>query len=329
MSIGIPGGVGQILQLINQGGQQTPQPGTGGQNNTASDALKPGSQHTGTITAQAAGGRLTLTLQTGQTVQLQQAGKPLPVGTQVTIKITPEGGAQILNLTLPGVSVKADLLTSLATRWPGLVQALSILQDKSSYRAEQLTAKIPTLQNLFTGLTQFSQAVQTGQQQTFLGDSLSQALLGLGIDFSADLSNLQQLHQPQGPDSWRALLFPYIENDGEDPRQGGFFWREQERQEEDGTTHKDIRFVVQLETKAHGPVQLDGLWHERNVHLKLRLHQPPADPNFTPGLQEITQAALSAYGLQGGIQVEITPTFPTNPIQETVGASHSDYNLST
>jgi hypothetical protein len=161
---------------------------------------------------------------------------------------------------------------------------------------------------------QMAQALATQSAERLLTDDTVQMLKAMGIDLIPDLTSLNQLQQrSETPDGWRALLFPYIEQEGEDPRQGGFFWRNQEGEEENQP--KRTRFIVQLHLSQLGDVQLDGLLNEHHINLKLRLRQDPGD-DFTADLQRLVQQTLDAYGLEGGISLEIKPTFPIDPLAE-------------
>jgi hypothetical protein len=256
---------------------------------------------------------MTLTLQDGHTLQVR-ADRPLPTGTQVTVQIQPDGQAQIIDLTLPTGSERAAILQRLGQEWPVLKQALNLLRQNRPAAARSAEATLPKPDTLLPGLVRMAQALATQSAERLLTDETVQLLKTFGVDLTPDLTSLNQLQQrSETPDGWRALLFPYVEREGEDPRQGGFFWRNQEAEEE-GQPGK-TRFIVQLHLSQLGDVQLDGLLNEHHINLKLRLREDPGN-NFATDLQRLVQKTLAAYGLEGGITLEAKVTFPIDPLAE-------------
>ena len=293
------------------------------QNSSNQAPLKPGSIHLGTITSQGDKGVHTLTFQDGRTFQVQ-AARTLPINAQVKISVTPEGNAQIVELTLPAGTTKTNTLTSLSLRWENMEKAISVLQRNNPELAQKLTDNIPKPSNFLPALMSFSEAIASNSLEKILNTETLNVLRALGIDFTSDMNGLNQLQQKNdSPDSWRSFLFPYIENEGEDPRQGSFFWRNQN--EEGDSDNKHVRFVVNMAMSNIGSFQIDGLMHDKNLNIKLRLHEM-TEPSFEAGLKLIYKATLDKLGLTGDITVESTDYFEADPLYEVL-SQHEQINV--
>ncbi|MFZ2620249.1 MAG: hypothetical protein WAX89_05185, partial [Alphaproteobacteria bacterium] len=75
---------------------------------------------------------------------------------------------------------------------------------------------------------------------------------------------------------------------------------------------------VQFHLSAMGDLQLDGLWHNRNIQLKLRLQEEPGT-EFREGLARMVESQLQGYGLTGSVQIEVraeTEGFPVSPLTD-------------
>jgi hypothetical protein len=191
------------------------------------------------------------------------------------------------------------------------------LQGANPAAAHTLLQRLPQLANLLPGLLTMLASLhqaKEGTADTTLTESLGPLLKALGVDLSPDLTALQQLTQRQEDTPWRGMVFPYQEHPGEQPRQGGFFWR-REGEDEDPRSPTATRFVVELSLSGQGPVQLDGLLTYPALWLKLR-QTVPASPAYVQGLQSVVASALGAHGLNGGIAVDVLApdaAFPVNP----------------
>lgn len=285
----------------------------------------PGTVLQGTISGQSPGNLLTLTITSpaqfqGQTLTVT-ADKPLPLGTTLTATIQQGGTAQITALTLPTPYVRTHALTNLAQSWPNLTQGLQSLQSQHPGHAAQLAQRIPQLGALLPTLLPYLDAIQRNAPDRAFGAETTNLLRALGVDLSPDVNQLHTLQQ-RNEEGWRGVLFPYVENQGENPRQGGFFWRR--HKSEDEKKPASTRFVVELSLSQMGDVQLDGLLAYPELWLKLRRHTQ-AEPDFIEGLQKLVQAALEEFGLTGGIGVEVTPTFAVDPKAEILATDPTSY----
>ena len=315
-------GLPQVMRIstgnnLNQSGSQAGQPFAGSQPHAPTQTaptLTPGTQSQGLITAQAPGNQMILTLSSGQQLQVHTE-HPLPTGTQVTFTMKQDGTAEILNLTLPAGTERAQIAYQLGKEWPILKQAVNTLKQHNPTAAQELQQALPTPQTLLPSLIKFADALAMQSAERLLGDDTVQLLRSLGIDLTPDIQSLNQLQQkPDTLDGWRGMLFPYVEDDG-DPQQGGFFWRRQKDENEEEQNIHGFRFVVQLSLSQFGPIQLDGLMNEQTILLKLRLQSEPGE-SFRTGLDELVQNTLAAYGLEGQISLEIQQNFPTDPLSD-------------
>ncbi|TKW60708.1 MAG: hypothetical protein DI628_07365 [Blastochloris viridis] len=307
----------------NLQGNQTPATAapTAPQMKTA--VLAPGMVVQGTITGQNEQGQPLLTLTAPPPMAGQQAALNLtnptallPMGAGLTIRVDNSLAATILGLTLPAQTQAAYTVGTIGARWENLQQGLHALQQQSPQMAERLRASLPQLSNMLPGLIAFTNALRTNDPEKALDREAARILKAMGIDLSSDISQLSQLQQrpsPQADHQWRGTLFPYVEAPGEDPRQGGFFWRREKK--DDPRAPTSTRFVVEVDMSNMGALQLDGLVTYPDIWLKLRRTSQPEE-GFTENLQAMVTSLLQSYGLNGGIAVETTATFPVNPRAE-------------
>lgn len=323
-------GPAQVVQVQSGGGQPATQPNTQGaatpQVQQPAQALPPGLQVQGVISGQTSQGQPLLTIQAppqyaGQTLAVNlppEAQHHLPVGTQMALRLTEGGNASVLSLVLPQAAQRANTLTFFGEKWQGLQQALSLLQTHAPELAQGLRNQLPQLQTLLPGFLMFVDALRRNSAEQTLGKEAHTLLKSLGLDLTSDVGQLAQLQQRQEDTQWRGTLFPYVENPGEDPRQGGFFWRREKKDEARSRT--STRFIMQLNLSRMGEVQLDGLVNYPEIWLKLRRTTPPEE-GFITQLQSLVNDTLEQYGLQGGITVETAPTFPVNPLAEVLAGT--------
>lgn len=318
-------GIAEVLRIVEptpvgaKQGQGEKQPGTGTPSKNdpplhhLEKALKltPGTRFTATVASKASNGLQTLSMPDGRTFQTHIT-KPLPIGAEVTVKITPNGDAEITRLNLPVTSAKAEALLEFSRRWESLERALHTLRKNQPEAANKLEGKLPNpaSNNLLPSLLQFAEAVSIQNASKFLGDETLNLLRSFGIDFTADLSQLNQLQQKSDlPDNWRAFYFPFM-TDQEETDQGAFYWRNQDDDQGNST-----RFVVNIALSELGPVQIDGLMQENHMMLKVRLHELPTS-SFEKELNEVANRILEPLEIQGQIKVEISESFETDPLHD-------------
>ncbi len=327
-----------LQRVLMADSQSQPQPNTSQQAQfaapvtpqTTQAVMAPGMVIQGTITGQNEQGSPLLTITqpgalSGLVVPLTLTDTTtiLPVGAQLNIRVEDNLAVTILGLTLPPQTQAAYTLGTIGARWEGLQQALQVLQQQAPIQAANLRASLPQLSNLLPGLIAFTNALRTNRMDEAFDTEATRLLKSMGIDLSSDISQLSQLQQrpsAQTEAQWRGTLFPYVEAPGEDPRQGGFFWRREKSDHPRSPT--STRFVVEVEMSRMGALQLDGLITYPDIWLKLRRTSVPEE-GFTEGLQSLVKSLLAEYGLNGGISVETTAHFPVNPRSELLGQTEN------
>lgn len=327
-------GPAAIVQLHTNQPQLLPQTGSTaavGTPITPQAVLPAGSILNGTIIGQNANGQplisipsttqqtppqtfaLTLTPSTNPNNNNPSPLTSLVVGAKVQLQIGPEGTAQLLAVTLPEAAAKAMTLSTLGSQWAALSGALGALQAQNPALAAQARRQLPQLANLLPGLMRLLEALPQADTATVLGQEAARTAQALGHTLDADLAQLATLTQRPEDGSWRSVVFPYYENPDGQPKQGGFFWRREA--EDDPRGSSNARFVAELELTGLGPMQLDGLLSYPALWLKLRSHTPLENAD-AQGLTDLVTNLLDQFGLEGGISLETTTTFPINPAQE-------------
>lgn len=331
-------GLLDVLQVAEPKDRMTPynqKRGTGGQTGgegrgTAPEGkvpapkLQSGHIATGTVTQQKSDGRLILQFEKGVTVEVQ-AQRLLPVGSKLSIQIMPDGHAEIIDMSLPKGTERSNTLMRLAVSWEGLKTAINELARNNPDTHQKLVNALPRAnENLLPQLIQFSNAVAQQNLQAMLGDEIVNVLRALGLDgmLQTDLSQMNAVQQqrPDNPDSWRALLFPYWDEQEEQAKQGGFFWRRQHKDDAENTAPDEgtLRFVLNVEMSELGHTQLDGLMQEHeSLYLKLRTQHPLTDDEKS-GLRNVVTKSLEALDLNGQIVLENVAFFEVDPLHDMI-----------
>ena len=279
--------------------------------------LSAGQIATGKVVEQRPGGEVIL--QFGNNIRTPViAQRLLPVGSQISVHVMPDGHAEILDMVLPKGTNRHNALLRFSLQWDSLKQAISTLEEQNPEGAEKLKRALPEAnEKLLPKLLQLSQSITQQNMRSFFGDDVLNILRALGFDgmLQADAAQLNNiLQKPDTPDGWRALLFPYIEEHSQDLKQGSFFWRKHKKEKADDDD--SLRFVLNVQMSALGQVQLDGLMKgSEAMYLKLRLTEP-LETEEERGLKDLVQNSLQVAGLSGTLQVERVSFFETDPLHE-------------
>tara|TARA_R110000868_G_scaffold218576_2_gene469175 strand:- start:97170 stop:99269 length:2100 start_codon:yes stop_codon:yes gene_type:complete len=295
-----------VFNQSKQTGQQPQQPPL--------PALKIGAQYTGVVQGQNEDGSVTLALKDG--VQLQvKPQTPLAVGTKVNVVINKNGLPEVILAQTPVSVSKAITLTHLADTWRTLNESLNALQYASPEDGIEFKKNIPNLDkaSFLPNMLSFIDAVNQKSIERLAGTETANLLKALGIDFSPDMNNLHTTTQktPDQPDNWRALLFPYLEHEDGQPKQGGFFWH---NQESDAGVVENTRFIVHLELDALGSVQVDGLIQKKDIQLKLKTETTLSE-NDISGLKSVVRQTLETLDMTGDIHVLKEPANHEKPLK--------------
>lgn len=287
--------------------------------------LSVGQIATGTVVEQRGGGEVVL--QFGKDIRTPViAQRMLPVGSQISVHIMPDGHAEILDIVMPKGSNRSNALLRFSLSWDTLAQAMNTLEADNPEGAEKLKRVLPEAnEKLLPKLLQLSQSITTQNMRAFFGDDVLNMLRALGLDgmLQTDAAQLNNLHQrPDAPDGWRALMFPYLDDQNQTLQQGSFFWRKHKKQNPDDA--ESLRFVLNVKMSALGPVQLDGLMQGKDtMHIKLRLTEGLTEADHK-GLEDLVQNSLAAVGLRGTLQIEKVSFFETDPLHEMLAPLNED-----
>ena len=285
----------------------------------------------GKVVEQRPGGALILSF--GNKVQVPvQAQRMLPIGTQVSVRIMPDGHAEIVDLHLPEGTERVNSMMRFSVAWDTLQNAYAKLQHDNPEAAQKLRDLLPRAnESLLPRLVDFAQAVTTQKPEHFFGQDILNILKALGLDLrlQQDLSQMAAAQHQQRPDgntadSWRGLFFPYWDEASQQPRQGSFYWRHQHQEDQQGDdkASEHTRFVVNLDMSQLGSLQLDGLIHGRKMLLKLRSIEDLGE-DFRQGLRHVLSTTGRELNLETSIQVETTSFFKVDPLHEMVNTEQS------
>jgi hypothetical protein len=251
--------------------------------------------------------QLTITSPEGQGQTLTVSSpSPLPPGTVLGIRVNADAQVVVESLTPPPALAGQQTLAQFQNQWPQLARAVAQLNATDPARAAELTSRLPQAAGLMPGLASYADALTHQAADKWLGNPVVSMLRAMGVDLTHDLSQLAVFRQPT-PDGWQGMIFPYMEQPQGNPRQGRFFWKNSQGDEQRNSGN--TRFVVEMNLSSMGEVQLDGLLTYPELWLKLRLH-PGYDTSFAPGLQNAVQSVLEGFGLSGGLSVETSSVFP-------------------
>lgn len=132
------------------------------------------------------------------------------------------------------------------------------------------------------GLLFLLSAVQKGNSDAWLGSDIKDALEGLGKQsvlaaLKSDFENSKLMAMDSAGSPWRGTTVPYL--DGDKLQQFRFFVHDDPRQKKPGQSDRDIarRFLIDVSLTRLGPIQIDGLVHQRKLDLIVRTTNPLAE----------------------------------------------------
>lgn len=274
----------------------------------AHEAFKLPETFTATLTSRVSGNTFEAVLSSGQQTRLELP-QQMPVGSSIKVA-TSQGSPSTLILTHVQLPLEAGneavIIQKFNHQWETLQKALGELRGQQQISAKSLTENIPEIQrNIIATLPFFAQAVLDETAEKWLGQETINLLKALGVDLSADVSQLNQLaSKSESPDSWRALFFPY-QGEHEDLKQGGFYWK---KQSDDQPESRHVRFIVESSLSHLGAFQIDGLMHGKDVHIKIRTTKL-WDEELNKGLITVTEQTLESLGYTSSIFVEANKGF--------------------
>jgi hypothetical protein len=251
-------------------------------------------------------------------VPLPRTLENAPAGTKILLELL----ASELAGAAPRAAAAASAPMALAREWPGLREMARLLQQAPTQEVQAaLERAIPTPgPRLAQQVMSFIEATTQGGARAWLGDAVSSALqrlAGTGLIERLDHDLREMLSQRAADGEWRMNIVPML--DGRDFRQIRFFERRKKRDEADRKKDDASRFVVECEHSEFGPVQLDGLMHERRMDLIVRTHAPlPAD--MERDILVLFGESCTGLNLAGQLFFQAVPVFPVNPLDDFGGS---------
>ena len=207
--------------------------------------------------------------------------------------------------------------SALARDWPALKEMARLFQQAPTQETQAaLERAIPKPgPRLAQQMMAFVESATQGGARAWLGDTLSNALQRMagGLIERLDHDLREMLSQRALDSEWRMTVIPML--DGRDLRQIRFFERRRKREEAERKKDKSSRFVVECEHSEFGPVQLDGLMHERRIDLIVRTHDAlPAD--MERDILVLFGQSCTGLNLNGQLFFQAVPVFPVSPLDD-------------
>jgi hypothetical protein len=260
----------------------------------------------------------------GQTILDTALGRIL-MALPRTLENAPAGTRIMLELLANGANAAAPLTTAapagpsaLARDWPALRDMARLLMQQAPTQETQaaLERAIPKPgPRLAQQMLSFIDAATQGGAKAWLGDAVSSILqrLGGGLIERLDHDMREMASQRAADGEWRMTVIPML--DGRDFRQIRFFERRKKRDESERKKEDASRFVVECEHSEFGPVQLDGLMHEKRMDLIVRTHEAlPAD--MERDILVLFGQTCTGLDLNGQLYFQAVAVFPVNPLDE-------------
>jgi hypothetical protein len=206
---------------------------------------------------------------------------------------------------------------SLAREWPALKEMARLFQQAPTQETQAaLERAIPKPgPRLAQQMMAFVESATQGGARAWLGDTLSNAIQRLagGLIERIDHDLREMLSQRAVDSEWRMTVIPML--DGRDFRQIRFFERKRKREEAERKKDDSSRFVVECEHSEFGPVQIDGLMHERRMDVIVRTHDAlPAD--MERDILVLFGESCTGLNLAGQLFFQAVPVFPVNPLDD-------------
>ncbi len=279
------------------------------------------------------------TILSGQVQQLSGQPHPqliTPIGTfQLAPNIPLQDGEQF-QFTLEPITTPNTPPAALAERlprWHTLEQLMQQLGQHLPILLPALEQRLPRMNNLLLDTTLlFLVALKGSQPLTrWLGEDIwqqlqqKQELQPLLQRLQGELQqlgqSLQQLPQTAPDQPWNLHLTPFWTEGGEVRPLLIYQRKEGKLRHEDGTATQ--HFLLELEFRHTGPLQLEGLWRgpenptasiaPRQLSLILRSLRPLPN-SLTQALQPLYQQLMQGFGFQGTFRQETIPQFTTDAL---------------
>ena len=212
--------------------------------------------------------------------------------------------------------------------WPALQDALQVLRQVDLPVAREVAEQsLPSATpRLGSTLLFFMAVLNLGDLRGWLGgraiEKLEQAGRGdLVRRLSADFERVGRLNRDQGDGrqaEWRPLVFPFL--DGEVVRALTMFSRQHGQDEGEDPAGAGTRFVLEIELSRLGPMQFDGLVHDKRFDLIIRTAEALPEA-MRATIKEIFTNALGPADLTGTMTFKAETQFPFSARHEYLQAT--------
>jgi hypothetical protein len=247
----------------------------------------------------------------------------VPAGTTILFARRPQGAA-------PALPTPSRFDPVAGKDWPSLSEALPALAATNPDIASAIRLAIPQPGPLLAPiLLLFVASLQGGGIRSWLGEKSLDALARSGRDdlattLSSDFSQAVRQTEAVQSDGWHSMPIPFLVDGTMDRLQLHVrrYPEDGKRDQGDGGGKRDggVRFLVNVEPSALGPIQLDGLVRRRSspatapaFDLVLRSRTALPD-DIRRDVAQIFSDTLATSGLQGGLAfqggahwVEVSP----------------------
>ncbi|HJP21401.1 MAG: hypothetical protein QGF97_06415 [Alphaproteobacteria bacterium] len=278
----------------------------------------------GVVSGLAPGGELLVQTREGL-LALESDTRP-PTGTLLEFEIIalqPTGPAGPSQAASPALLGAAPAI-AIGQSWPALGETMAVLQNLDLALAQNLANVMPAANGrLASAILLFVAALRGGDVRGWLGDEAGRGLERSGrrdllARLGRDMGQFNRATEEPVSGEWRALPVPF--QDGRELKQLWLFFRPIDADDSaggdgDNGDEAGLRFVLDLELSALGPLQLSGLVRQRRFDLIVHSQRPLAagvqqeiQSIFTEG-SELGQAA-------GNIAFRSGPPYPRSPAQE-------------
>ncbi len=287
---------------------------------------------TGVVSGLAPGGELLVQTREGL-LALESDTRP-PAGTLLEFEIVavqppgPAGQAGSSPVTNTSAAPGEAPAIAIGQTWPALGETMAVLQNLDVALAQNLGNAMPAANSrLASAILLFVAALRGGDVRGWLGDEAGRGLERSGrrdllARLGRDMGQLNRATEEPVSGEWRALPVPF--QDGRELRQLWLFFRPIDPDDSAGgdSTAGDeggMRFVLDLELSALGPLQLSGLVREKRFDLIVHSQRPLA-----AGVQQEIQSIFaegSALGdAAGNLAFRSGPPYPRSPAQDAGGS---------
>jgi hypothetical protein len=206
---------------------------------------------------------------------------------------------------------------------------MAVLQNFDPALAQNLANVMPAANGrLASAILLFVAALRGGDVRGWLGEETGRGLERSGrrdllARLGRDMGQLNRATEERVSGEWRALPVPF--QDGRELRQLWLFFRpidadDSAEGEGDSGEEAGLRFVLDLELSALGPLQLSGLVRQRRFDLIVHSQRP-----MPAGVQQEIQSIFaegSALGqAAGNLAFRSGPPYPRSPAQEAGGGT--------